>query len=294
MLTFNPLKAVNSTNPINIPCGNCTGCRIDRVDQWATRCYHESQMHEHNSFLTLTYSNDHLPDDYGVSVRTFQLFMKRLRFEIFPTKIRYFGCGEYGEQTLRPHYHALIFGYAFPDREFHSTTTQGDRLYSSTLLSKAWPYGNALIGDVTIKSAGYVAGYCMKKITGDLAASHYLRTHPRTGLVNQVEPEFALQSSRPGIGAAWFERFKSDAFPSDFVVVDGRQKPVPRYYVKKLTEEETAQLDKQRLRRQFKADAGSDRFNERKANRSKERLAVRETIKKDRLSRLVRTLKDDQ
>lgn len=125
----------------------------------------------------------------------------------------------------------------------------------------------------------------MKKMNGDLAPSHYLRTHPKTGLLVQVEPEFAVQSTRPGIGAAWFQQFKSDAFPSDFVVVDGRQKPVPRYYSLKLNEEELTPI--KRKRKLAASSPGQ------KANRTKERLAVRETVKQSRLSRLKRTLKDD-
>lgn len=235
-------------------------------------------MHECNSFITLTYDNAHLPEDYSVSVREFQLFMKRLRKAISPTVVRFFACGEYGAQSLRPHYHALIFGYAFPDREFQSTTTQGDRLYTSAILQKVWPQGLHAIGDVTVQSAGYVAGYCMKKVNPD--DSRYFWTHPVSGLVVQLKPEFGLQSRRPGIGSAWFDRFSSDAFPSDFLVIEGKYKRVPRYYLLKLREEE-----QQRVKRSRKRKSLPQRWNV-----TPERLAVREEIQVQRIKRLKRTL----
>lgn len=244
-------------------------------------------MHEFNSFITLTYDNEHLPEDYSVSIREWQLFLKRLRDLISPIKIRFFACGEYGSINLRPHYHALIFGYAFPDREFHSTAKGGSRQFTSAILQKAWPYGRALIGDVTVQSAAYVAGYCMGKMYGDddLAKRHYLRTHPISGVTVTVQPEFQLQSRRPGIGATWFEKFRNDCFPSDFVVIDGRQRRVPNYYTLKL---EAPALRKLKGQHKLKAAAPA-----KKADRTRDRLAVREFIKSDRLSRLQRTLKDD-
>lgn len=257
-------------------------CRIARVNEWATRLTHESQMHEHSVFATFTYDDDHLPENYSVDKRTCQLLLKRLRKEIEPAKIRYYIAAEYGEQTLRPHYHALIYGYAFPDRELHSTT-KGGRLFTSAQLSKVWPYGQVLIGDVTASSCAYVAGYIIKKIGGDPAASHYLRQHPK-GYLCKVEPEFALQSTRPGIGFTWLERFKSDVFPSDFLVVNGKQTRVPRFYFKKLAQEEIDQLNKDRRRSKHK------NFKQLAEKKSPARLKARAEITKSRLSRSKGTL----
>lgn len=281
LITFNPLRAINSHLSITLPCGKCMDCRIARVNEWATRLSHEAQMHEHSSFVTFTYDDDNLPEDYSVSKRVCQLLMKRMR-KFIPQRLRYYIAAEYGEQTLRPHYHALIFGFAFPDRELYSTTTDGDRLFTSALLHKIWPFGQALIGDVTPASAAYTAGYITKKIGGDLAASHYLRQHPKSGLLVQVQPEFALQSSRPGIGSTWYEKFKSDCFPSDFLIVHGKFTKVPRYYTKKLAEEELTRLKRTRKRKSVTPQA--------KANKSPARLRAREEITKSRLSRSKRTL----
>lgn len=273
-LTNNPIKAINSQDPMTLPCGRCNGCLQDRKEQWALRCYHESQMHEYNSFITLTYSNEHLPDDYSVSVPVFQNFMKRLRKNL-ACRIRFFGCGEYGDADQRPHYHALIFGYCFPDRQLFKRSPTGD-LYTSEQLTKAWPFGHSTVGNVDYGSAKYVAGYVMKKTHKATMPSAYWRTHPLSGSPVKVEPEFALQSRRPGIGASWFSKFKSDCFPSDFLVIEGRQVAVPRYYTLKLEEEVRRKTS---IKRRLKAAAPKQ-----KANRTKERLAVREEI----LSRALR------
>ena len=240
-------------------------------------------MHSANSFITLTFSREHLPDDYSVHKRTLQLFMKRLRKEI-GYKIRFLGCGEYGEQNLRPHYHALIFGYAFPDRVIYARSAKGIR-YTSVQLDKAWGFGRTEVGLFSPVTARYCVGYVMKKITGDKAPHHYMRTHPHTGSTVQVEPEFQLQSGRPGIGFDWFQKYKSDCFPSDFLILDGRQVPVPRYYHKLLDNEE-----QERIRRQRKRSAATPQA---KANRSPERLRARDVILAQKQSMLSRNLKDD-
>lgn len=292
-LVFQRAKALNPDHVIKIPCGGCIGCRLAKMEDWSTRCAHEAQMHSSNSFLTLTFDDDHYPPDGSVHLRTFQLFMKRLRKEI--GRVRFFGCGEYGEQTQRAHYHALIFGHDFErDRQLFKVTKHGP-LYSSETLSKVWPYGSALIGSVTPASAGYVAGYVRKKIGGDLAASHYLRQHPISGLLVKVEPEFGTQSKKPGLGATWFEKYKSDAFPSDFIVIEGKQRKVPLYYFRKIAKgeilpgktipqtDEQKQQKRVRNQRALSAVKGAD-------NATPERLAVREFIKRDKISRLKETI----
>ena len=102
---------------LKIPCGQCVGCRLEYSRQWAVRCCHESSLHIYNCFITLTYDPEHLPDDGSLDIKHFQKFMKRLRDKLHPLRIRFFHCGEYGDKTRRPHYHALIFGYSFPDRK---------------------------------------------------------------------------------------------------------------------------------------------------------------------------------
>ena len=140
---------------MDIPCGQCIGCRIERSRQWAIRCYHEASLHAENSFVTLTYNDTNLPANNCVSVRELQLFMKRLR-KRFGAGIRFYGCGEYGDLTGRPHYHICLFNFSPPDLTLYKITND-QRLYSSKSLDTIWGKGYTLTGDVTFQSAAYVA-----------------------------------------------------------------------------------------------------------------------------------------
>lgn len=91
MSCFHPLKAyqtlsgtiifndLQDARPINLPCGQCIGCRIDRSRAWAMRCVHQASLYPDNSFVTLTYAPEYLPYNGSLVHRDFQLFMKRLR-----------------------------------------------------------------------------------------------------------------------------------------------------------------------------------------------------------------------
>lgn len=285
-ITFNPMKALIADVPFKLPCGQCRGCRSDKARDLAVRVMHEAEMHGSSCFLTLTYSDECMPPSYSVSKRAMQLFMKRLRKE-FGAGIKYLAVGEYSDfPAWRPHYHLIVAGLEFPDRELWRMA-DGHRVYRSASLERLWPDGLCEIGSVTAQSAGYVARYCIKKVNGDWAADHYLRSSPIDGAMHRVEPEFALMSRRPALGLSWLKKFKSDVFPSNFVVVDGRKKPLPRYYLGKLAEDEAEVLKRDRLRKEHRDLEGRRR---RRANATPERLAVREEVQAGRESRLVRTL----
>lgn len=277
-ITFNSLKALNNDHSISVPCGRCSGCMVDRSQSIAIRCLHEAQMHRENSFITLTYSDESVPTDYSVSLDHFQKFMKRLRKSLEPKKVRFFACGEYGEQKLRPHYHALIFNHQFPNLKFRRKNKHNDSLFTSENLTQLWPLGFHEIGHVTYKSAGYCARYCLKKIVGTQADDHYMRRSPVDGEFYRVAPEFAVGSRRPGLGSLWFDAFKGDAFPSDFVIVDGKKKKPPLYYLKKLKEDEQTTI--QRARKRYGLSRRSDN--------TPERLAVRETVHLEKIKLLKR------
>lgn len=201
-----------------LPCGQCIGCRLERSRQWAIRCMHEADMHEDNCFITLTYNEENLPKNRSLQLEDFQNFMKRLR-KAYDHKIRFFHCGEYGEKLGRPHYHALLFGHDFKDRE-RFKNCNGYRLDTSDELSGLWKKGFHLVGDVTFESAAYVARYIMKKVTGEKMEDHY----------KGLKPEYVTMSRRDGIGKGWYEKFKKDVYPDDFVVVNGGLSKAPRYY----------------------------------------------------------------
>lgn len=200
------------------PCGVCDACFAMRAREWAARCVFEAQTHFVNSFVTLTYDDSHLPADYGLHKRDLQLFWKRLRKNT-GLRVRYFACGEYGELYSRPHYHAIIFGYKPNDLILHSVRS-GNNLYVSPELSSIWQQGFVSIGDVTFESCSYVAGYIMKK---QFKRENY----------QGREPPFVCMSRRPGIAYEWYQRYKNDVFPNDFVVVrDGIKLRPPRFFEK--------------------------------------------------------------
>lgn len=279
-ITFNGSKALIEGGHLRLPCGQCSGCRIDRSREWALRCSHEAATSSASCFVTLTYDQQHVPTDFSVKLRDWQLFMKRLR-KRFGAGVRFFGCGEYGDQTARPHYHALLFGLDFPDKTYWCK--RGDhRVYTSEALEEVWGMGQCEVGSVTPASAGYVARYCTKKITGARADDHYSRVSPIDGQTYRVAPEFATMSLRPGLGLEWFARYGGDAFPSDFVVSDGRKVRPPGYYLRKL--DEPGQEAIKRLRKRRAAQPAA------RWNSTSERLRVREEIHALRMKRLVRPL----
>ena len=229
---------------------------------------HEAAMHESNrgsSFVTLTYrekshggaqGGKHVPEDWSLDKRHFQLFMKRLRKARPGDSIKYYHCGEYGSRCRhgveleegecpyeckvgRPHYHACVFNCSFPDKFAYAK--QGDRIrYTSPELEKLWGYGFVDVGEVTMESAAYVARYCVKKIGGVNAEDHYSSVDDRTGEIVSVEPEYSTMSN--GLGLEWYRKFKDDVFPSGEVPVPGSKgriyRKVPRYYDELLRKDE--------------------------------------------------------
>lgn len=216
--------------PIKVPCGQCIGCRLEHSRQWAMRCMHEASLHEENCYLTLTYREEELPAGGTLVLSDFQKFMKRLR-KYSGADIKMFHCGEYGEANGRPHYHAIIFGFDFDDKVLFNIVN-GHRLYISGRLSRLWPHGHSTIGAVTFESAAYVARYTLKKRTGPSADAHYERVDPDTGEIFQIKPEYATMSK--GIGREWFKKFRSDCYPSDFVIVRGVKCLPPKFYDREL------------------------------------------------------------
>lgn len=269
--------------PVTVPCGQCIGCRIDRSRMWAARCIHESKMHDENCFITLTYSPENEPGGGSLVLGDFQKFMKRFRKHLGPKKIKAYYCGEYGDKGDRPHYHACIFGHDFEDRKLWK---QGDYpLFISDTLASIWPFGFSTVGNLTYETAAYTARYCLKKINGKNADQHYEVYDIRTGETYHRTPEFAHPSK--GIGKSFYLKFKSDFYPSDFLIINGKKHNIPKYYDNLFNLEHPADfispLDHLKLKRRRKAA-------EHKDNNTPERLAVRETVLKARLAQNNRDL----
>lgn len=270
---------------IYLPCNNCIGCRIDRSRSWALRCVHESSLHKENSFITITYNDENAPADGSLNKKDFVDFLKRFRKTIHPKKIRFFHCGEYGEKLKRPHHHACIFGYDFPDKIFW-TQKKGIRLYRSAMLEQLWPYGFSSIGDVSYESAAYVARYVMKKIVGDSAIEHYTKVNEETGEITLLEPEYITMSRRPGIAKHWFEKFKNDCYPKDQVTVNGKKNQIPKYYDKLYEIEFPEKLKKIKEKRLDKAISN-------KVNTTINRSFIRERVKKSQIKTLIRSYENE-
>lgn len=275
-----------------LPCGSCIGCLLARKAEWTARNVCESQMHDFSSFVSLTYDDEHLPYRSSLEHRHFQLFMKSLRkwhlrehLESGGTRrsykpLRFFMCGEYGSQTLRPHYHAIIFGLWLPDLLLFKDSGSHGRLYTSEVLSGIWKRGFASVGFVTPESCAYVAGYTTKKCDGEVAAVRYERIDGVTGEVYQVVPEYARMSLRPGIGARWFVEFGAECFSEVYDGIVGRGGSVckaPRYFEKLLSKANLSLAARIEHRRYLAAQL-------RAADSTPDRLAVREAVAKAKLS----------
>lgn len=216
--------------PLRLPCGQCVGCRLEKSRQWAMRCLHEKKLHEHNAFVTLTYADEFLPVGGTLVKEDFQKFMKRLRFAKHPG-IRFYACGEYGDESMRPHYHAILFNCEFNDLKLLKRTKRGDAYYISKELEELWPYGNNVVAAVTFETAAYVARYVMKKITGrGLRNGEAYQVTDTDGIVHVRAPEFCLMSRRPGIGAGWYQKFGDHTMTLDSVVINEKEVRPPRYY----------------------------------------------------------------
>lgn len=268
-----------SPSELKLPCGECVGCSNDYANAFAIRCVHEAKLHKFNSFLTVTYDDDYLPKNGSLCKRDIDLFLKRLRKTIAPDRIKVFGCGEYGDKTLRPHYHLCIFGYC-PDDGI--VIRQGkDPLYTSVYLGQLWSKGYVNYGNVSFGSAAYVAGYIFKKRRNKGNEVLYKRVDGVTGECVDVVPEFTIISNggrkgSGGIASEYYKRFGSDLYPADEAVINGRKVTPPRYYDKKLEEVDPdllARIKEQRISAAI----------EHKENSTWERLKVREQVALARL-----------
>lgn len=218
-------KPISPADPILLPCGKCLGCQMDKAKEWTLRCRLEIQQHKATVFVTLTYDAEHLPDDRQLNKEHLQLWLKRLRKALGAKRpIRFFACGEYGEDNKRPHYHALLFGASEADR---------------ATIDRTWGMGRTQCVAVTPARVAYVAGYVQKKLDG---------IHD-----TKKRPPFIQMSRRPGIGG---HARKHSTSWRDYAVLDGKKMKTPRFLHdawKKTATEEQIELNK--LQRRLKANS---------------------------------------
>ena len=285
-IVFNPRQGYLDM-PVDVPCGNCIGCRLEKSRQWAMRCYHESTLHENNCFITLTFNDEYMPKDLSLVKKDFQDFLKRLRQAISRDRkqidqpkvftdhghIKYYHCGEYGDpqqgdRKINPHHHACIFGVDFADKYLYKTS-RDQKLYRSPTLEKLWTYGYSNIGEVTYQSAAYVARYIMKKINGKMAEEHY------QGRL----PEYNTMSRRPPIGKDWYLKYGKHSQDHDLIIINGKKMKPPKFYDRLFEQENETMYKLQKGKRKLDNE-------KRKFNSTPERLQVREEIAIMRLDKL--------
>lgn len=187
----------------------------------AIRAFHESTCHDDSMFLTLTYDQEHLLSRslFMDDIRQFNNILKK---KLRSKKIIIFGCGEYGENYGRPHFHLLVFNHWFTDSIYYSKSSSGERLYTSNTLNSIWNKGNCIIGRVSFASAYYVARYSTKKVIRE--KSWYADY--------DLVPETGIFPKRPPLGRSWIEKNYKFVLDNNFVWCNDIKCPVPRYYKK--------------------------------------------------------------
>lgn len=241
---------------VRIPCGRCVGCRLDKSREWATRLQCEALDYPEasNWFVTLTYAQ---PDDmydlpsYGryasvnsdgaltLDKRHPTDWLKRFRehharkvsydydppmyFDSRsgkerPLGIRYFLAGEYGDRTMRPHYHAIMLNCPLPDIRQIGRNKLGMPLYTSDLMSETWGFGHVTIGRMTWQTAAYVARYTLKKVSGQSDA-----LYDQLGL----QPEYTVMSRMPGIGREYLLSHSDQIYTDDEIILPAINKDKP-------------------------------------------------------------------
>lgn len=219
MKCIKPIWIKNDSYEGEVACGKCIGCRVNKKILWSMRCCHELYEHKKSIFVTLTYDSKlHYPQAYSLEKAHLQKFIKRLRkslgSRIPKGRIRYFAAGEYGEKTQRPHYHLIIFGIGFSEKQ---------------LIMDCWNYTDWNVESIREKAFGiaerqsiqYVAKYIEKQLNGPAALEQYKNLGR--------EPVFKISSL--GIGKVWAEKNAAQYQDQGFITINGRQVAIPRYYI---------------------------------------------------------------
>lgn len=308
---FDP--AYNRPDHIELPCGRCVGCKLDRSREWANRCMLELKYHDSAYFVTLTYNDEHAPVSYYVDdstgeaftsltlrKRDFQLFIKRLRKAFPEDKIRYFASGEYGEHTMRPHYHAILFGLHLDDLVPYQRSERGDWYYKSQSLQRVWsrrvvpnredcvtplayePFGDIIVAQVTWETCAYTARYCLKKLNGADAEVYQKFS---------LEPPFNLMSRRPGIGGQYYEDhpdYSDYQYISVSSETGGRKFTAPRYFDRLLERDNPEKLAGLKVVREEIAKNSQRIKVSHTTLRAEDYLEVEEKIKRSSIKALVR------
>ncbi len=295
--------------PFYVGCGQCAECRLEYSRGWANRCVMEALTCQREDvrncwFVTLTYNDDSI-SKYGLNDTAsglmtlnydhLQLFMKSLRrhYEYHAqdkqwnyNNIRFYACGEYGEQTHRPHFHVLLFDCPILDKDLKllGKTKLGYPLYNVDYITKLWNKGHVVIADLTWETCAYTARYVMKKLKGKDACFYEL---------NDVEKEDVRMSRKPGIGLEYFNNHWHEMYyfndPNDIskgasskVILPALSKDrpntgkPPRYFDEKMKDIDLSLIERVKASRLQKAMIMDDNLHRASNLTDKQRFEINE------------------
>lgn len=244
-IRFKPPSDGRAYTPIQIPCGYCILCREEHARQAAVRIVHESMMHDRNCFITLSYNDTHLPTHNGLQYSDLRKFIKRMRNRM--GKFRFYAVGEYGDRSMRPHYHACVFGMDFTE-DMIVLKEKPHRLWTSPYLEEAWGLGMVSVGALTFETARYTASYVTKKLK---SKQQYVRVDEETGELIPLEQPRAVMSDN--IGKEWWKLWRQGVEDHDRVIINGRPQKPPKAYDKWLKESNEQKMEEIKTARKKKA-----------------------------------------
>lgn len=178
-ITITKNKNTKEEETIQVRCGKCIECNIQRIKEWTNRLYLEQISHDESCFITLTFSNDLITNntdkevnplmaiDLKYSKRYFQLFLKRLRKYIYKTEnkfIKYYHIGEYGSRNQRAHHHIIIFGWKPKDMRQMEVSKSGKEQFFSQTINDIWKLGRISVQNTNINNIKYICKYTTEKI----------------------------------------------------------------------------------------------------------------------------------
>jgi len=249
---------------VEIPCGKCQLCLVDRRYSNALRIMLEAESWPGKTyFITLTFDENHVGSgeldhqEWSQFIKNFRRRFCQAQYTDIRKRADYYGkirsvtfkeikqvmCGEYGDTFGRKHFHGIIFNHSFDDVEFTGHySKKGNPIYTSKSLQEVWKKGFVQVEEVTFDLALYVGSYVTDKL--DDPEAHHGHSKKQYGRFGR------------GIGLSWISKYWRDVLVSGRVKLLDREFPVPRYFAKKIRDmrpEEYERYKQKKLLRLAKA-----------------------------------------
>jgi len=232
MQCFTPFRVRNKSKDykhqnlmVNVPCGKCLACKKRRASHWSFRLNEEAKTSSSACFITLTYEKTPISENGFQTLvkKDYQLFLKRLRKKCPTNKLKYYACGEYGTNTHRPHYHAILFNLP------------KSLIERPQIIADTWTKGHIHIANNNQLTINYVVGYITKS------------NFQRFNIHDDRLPEFSLMSKGMGLGylSNAMKKYYKDREIFCIVRESGQIISMPRYYKEKI-------FDKLELKKMYK------------------------------------------